>query len=403
MTADERIDPSVRRGLEAISQSESPAWLLLGLLWLVANCLRLPILAVPPLLPAIHHSLQLSESLVGALSGLPILVLALAAVPGSFVISQLGARRSVLLGLVLCAIGGGTRGAFSSTPLLFAMTFVMAAGIAISQPALPSLVRQWFPGKTGPATAVYSNGFLIGEIVAASLTVPLIMPLVGSRWERAFGLWSLPVLVTAALLLLLAPHTQKTATAAPVQWWPDWRSMQTWRLGLTFGCASIAYFGSNAFLPDYLRATHHSGQLSVALASLNICQLPSSVLVVALSDRLIGRRWPIVAAGGAIVASVVGLAVVPALVAVWGGVIGLSSALVFVLALALPPLIADAGDVHRLSAAMFTMSYTCAAAGSFLGGASWDVTGIPVVAFAPVAVGGCLMMALAVDARHPAG
>lgn len=380
---------------DTVSAGLPPARLLMLLLWLAANCLRITVLAVPPLLPAIHRSLGLSESLVGALTGLPILVLAAAAVPGSFVISRLGARRSLMLGLILCALGGSARGLLSSTGILFLMTLVMAGGIAISQPALPSLVRQWFGSRTGVPTAVYSNGFLIGEIAAASLTVPLVLPLVGGSWQRAFGFWSIPIALTALLLLLLTPQPRREPLEGASRWWPDWRSRRTWRLGLTFGCASIAYFGSNAFLPDFLRATHHAALISPALTSLNVCQLPSSLLVAAVPDRLIGRRWPIAAAGAAITLAIAGLAVAPGLVLVWAGACGFASALVFVLSLALPPLIAETGDVHRLSAAMFTLSYTCAGIGSFLGGTVWDVTGVPVAAFAPVLLGGLAMIALA--------
>src|SRR5262249_27733156 len=52
------------------------------LLWLAGNALRLPILAVPPVIPAIHHDLNLSATGVGILGGLPVVVFAVAAVPG---------------------------------------------------------------------------------------------------------------------------------------------------------------------------------------------------------------------------------------------------------------------------------------------------------------------------------
>ncbi|MDQ2741148.1 MAG: hypothetical protein M3Z66_02445 [Chloroflexota bacterium] len=76
------------------------------LLWLAANALRMTLLAVPPLLPAIHRDLHLSETLVGILSGLPVLLLAVAAVFGSLVIARVGARRALVLGLLLVAVAG---------------------------------------------------------------------------------------------------------------------------------------------------------------------------------------------------------------------------------------------------------------------------------------------------------
>jgi len=43
----------------------------------------------------------------------------------------------------------------------------MCLGIAIMQPALPPLVRMWAPTRIGFATALYTNGLLIGEVIPA--------------------------------------------------------------------------------------------------------------------------------------------------------------------------------------------------------------------------------------------
>lgn len=119
------------------------------MLWLSGAALRLTILAVPPVLSLIHHDLHLDETEVGALTGLPVLLLALAAVPGSLLVSRMGARRALLVGLILIAFSGAVRGVGSSVPVLFVMTFVMGCGVAISQPCLPSLVKGWIPDLVG--------------------------------------------------------------------------------------------------------------------------------------------------------------------------------------------------------------------------------------------------------------
>ena len=46
------------------------------LLWLAGVALRLTILAVPPVIPLIHDDLHLSETQVGILSGLPMVLFA---------------------------------------------------------------------------------------------------------------------------------------------------------------------------------------------------------------------------------------------------------------------------------------------------------------------------------------
>ena len=61
-------------------------------------------------------------------------------------------------------------------------------------------VRDWLPEKIGLATAVYSNGLLVGELLAVPLTLPVVLPLVGGSWRLSFVAWSVPVLATAALV-----------------------------------------------------------------------------------------------------------------------------------------------------------------------------------------------------------
>ena len=147
------------------------------ILWLAGNALRLTILAVPPVIPAIHHDLGLSATGVGILGGLPVVLFALAALPGALLIARLGAARALLAGLVLTALGGALRGAIPAAAWLYATTMLMAAGVAIMQPALPALVRLWAPQRIGFATAVYSNGLLVGE------TLPVLM-MIPQAWEN---------------------------------------------------------------------------------------------------------------------------------------------------------------------------------------------------------------------------
>lgn len=353
------------------------------------------VLAVPPVLPAIHRDLHLDEALVGALVGLPVLLLAAGAVWGSLLVARIGARRALAAGLIVVAIAGALRGVADSTLILFAATFVMGAGVAVSQPTLPTLVREWFPNQPALATAVYSNGFLVGEIVAASLTVPLVLPLFGHHWEPVLGFWSLPVIATVAIVLIATAHEPREEGAQRVAWWPDWRSGRTWRLGLVLGCASAAYFGSNAFIPDYLKATHHDALIPLGLTSLNLSQLPSSAVAVLWSRHVIARRWPFMLAGVVTAISAVGFAMGGGWVVFWAGTLGFSTALVFVLCLALPPLLTGPDEVHHLTAAMFTITYAFPIVAALIGGGIWDISGRPVTTFLPVIGVGVLMLVLA--------
>ena len=177
----------------------------LALLWLTGTALRLTILAVPPVIPLIHDDLNLNATQIGVLTGLPSIMLALAAVPGSLLIARLGVRAAMIVGLALTALGGALRGAMPDINWLYVMTVVMGAGVAIMQVTMPPAVRAWAPQRIGFATAVYTNGLLIGEVLPVALMLPLVLPLVGT-WQWGFAFWSVPVAAIALLVLLFAPR-----------------------------------------------------------------------------------------------------------------------------------------------------------------------------------------------------
>lgn len=391
-----------------MSARRAPGGLLrtLALLWLAGAGMRLTVLAVPPVIPLLHRDLHLSETGIGVLSSLPALLFAAAAVPGSLLISRLGAHRTLVAGLALTALASALRGASPDVPALYATTFLMGLGIAVMQPALPPLVRDWAPRRIGFATAVYANGLLVSETLAVALTLPLVLPLVGGSWRWSFVVWAVPVAVTALLVGWFGPRTaaagaQPRGAAAGAlpraearRWWPDWRDPQTWRIGLMLGAANALYFATNAFLPDYLHRAGEGARIGVALTTLNLFQLPASFLTLAFAGRLVGRRWPFVATALLCLASTLGIAFTPyAWVPAWSAVLGFSCALGLVLALALPPLLAAPDDVHRLSAGMFTISYACAVVVPIAGGMVWDASGIGAAAFAP---GAAIALAMAI-------
>ena len=139
------------------------------LLWFVGIALRLTILAVPPVIPLIHDELNLSATQIGILTGLPSMLFAFAAVPGSLLIARLGVRAALVVGLAVAAIGGALRGAIPDVAWLYGMTIAMGTGVAIMQVTMPPTVRAWLPHRIGFATAVYTNGLLIGEILPVAL------------------------------------------------------------------------------------------------------------------------------------------------------------------------------------------------------------------------------------------
>jgi MFS transporter, CP family, cyanate transporter len=370
-------------------------WQRLTLLWLAGMDLRITLLAVAPLLPIIHAELGLNEKGVAALSNLPVLVLGLAAIPGSMLVARIGARRALLVGLVTIAVGATFRGVGPSIPMLYGMTLLMGVGIAISQPTMSSLVREWFPHAVARATGVWSNGLLMGELMGASLTLPFLLPLVGGSWELVLGLWAIPVILTALLLApsALQPAPPRPATAS--SGFPDFRNPLVWQLGLLQSSAGLIYFGANTFFPDYLYTHGQPELVAPTLISINLVQVPASFLVGVVPWRILASRFTWLLIGALTLASL------PALVsgsaALLVGAAGFTSflgAVVLVVCFALPALLVPPEDVARLSAGTFVLAYTMTFTSNLAAGALWDATHQPAWAFLPILFGGAIALLL---------
>jgi MFS transporter, CP family, cyanate transporter len=376
-------------------------WVRLLLLWLGGIDMRLTMLAVPPLIPLIHHELHLDEKAVGALVSGPVLLLAIAAVPGSLLIAKLGVRGALYAGLGSIAVFGALRGLGPSAPVLFSATFLMGLGVAVTQPAFPSLVREWFPRRIAIATAVYSNGILIGETLPTVLTTPFgVLPLTHGDWRWALATWSVLVACSAVAIAAVAP-TRSASLAVRPRWWPDWRQGQAVRIGIVMGMASAAYFGANAYIPDFLDQTGRHTLISPTLALLNGSQLLTAP-VVALWPRLLTGRAGFIGSAAIMATAQLGLVLTPGNgVLVWAFVLGFSTALAFVVVLSLPPRIAPAADVARMSAAIFTLQYATAFVIPLLAGALWDATGRALLAFVPGIAAAAAMAYGAMSLRIP--
>lgn len=369
-------------------------WVAVLLLWLAGNSLRLTILAVPPLLPAITRELGLSATAVGVLGSIPPALFAAAALPGSLLIARVGLLRALLAGLLLTALGGALRGLSQGVALLFAATVLMSLGVAFMQTALPPAVQQWAPSRIGFATAVYTNGLLMGEIFPVFLTLPLVMPWFGGAWRPALAVWSVPVLATAALVAALAPRPAiaPRGAASGRHWWPNWRDPLIWQLGVLGGGISGMYFATNAFLPGYLASIQRPDLTGPALTALNLGQLPASLLLLATAERLERRMWPYLVIGGLSLAGVLGVVGAGGgWVVAWAGVLGFSGSAGLILALTLPALLSRPEAVATTAAAMFALSYTAAVATGVVSGLVWDLTGLPAAAFVPIGLGAVLV------------
>ena len=379
-------------------------------LWLAGVAMRMTILAIPPVVPLVHSELHMSETQVGLLGGLPLAMFALAAVPGSLLIARVGASLAVLLGMVIAALAGGARGAAVGVSTLYLASIATGFGVALMQPGLPTLVRQWLPGRIALGTIAYTSGMLMGAMFATVLTIPLVLPLAGGSWRLDLALWAVPAILIVPAFFVLSPKADNRPGAGSViggRWWPDWRDPLIWLLGIALGSNNAAYFSTNAFLGEFLASEGNGGLLGTALGWLNGAQIITPFILITMAERMQRRAWPFLIFGPLLLTSFLGLMLVPStlVIMVCAALVGVTTAITLIATLALPPLLCAPADLPRTAAGMFTVSYACAIVIPTVSGALWDATGRPWTAFVPLCVCAVALTAfgVAVARRRPAG
>jgi len=378
---------------------------LMVVLWLAGVAMRMTILAMPPIIPQVHDELHMSETQVGLLIGLPLALFAVAAVPGSLLIARIGTSLAVIIGMVIAALASGARAAAVDVATLYAASIATGFGVAIMQPALPTLVRAWLPRHIALGTIAYTSGMLIGSMFSTVLTIPVVLPLLGGSWRLDLVFWAALSLAIAPVFYLLSPKTnsQSINTAVGGRWWPDWKNPTVWLLGLTFGSNNSAFFSSNAFLGDFLAANGKPELLGPALAWLNGAQILTPFILLLMADRMQRKAWPFLIFGPLLLLSFLGLMFIPSTlwIIINSAMVGFTTAITLIATLALPPVLAAPADVPRTAAGMFTVSYTIAIIVPTISGALWDATGVPWTAFVPLCVCAVVLTVLgAVVARY---
>jgi len=255
------------------------------------------------------------------------------------------------------------------------------------QPALPSIVSNWYPKHIILATAIYVNGLLVGgEVVPVAVTSTYLVPWLGS-WREVYLFWAVISCTIAALLYMAAPNQVITGLVLGkgTKWWPDLRRIGLWKLGLMMGCVNAVYFTTNFFIPRFLEDIGAGSKISLTLIALNLGQIPASLLLLLATPSVAQSRLPYLIASmgltGALLMVVLfrAQAIVPAAV-----IIGFFSALVLILMLGLPSVVSPVNEVHRVSSLMLMVGYSCAVITPVVSGVLWDHTGHPESAFIPV-------------------
>jgi len=346
----------------------------LAALVVVALALRPQIIAIGPLQPAIQADLDISHSLVGALSAIPILCMGLFAPLGARVARRLGARNALALCVSLVVVFGLLRSVAPSPVHILGLTFGIGQGMGLAGPIMPRVVRRSLPGHPALGTGAYATGLVVGSLVAASFAVGLAGP--DGDWRRSLAIMSLAGLVSLVVWLALAPRDTGTGDeVAPPR--IAWSHPAGWVLGLIFGLQSIVFYGVAAWLAAiYVDRGWTEAAAAQLVAVFIAASLLGTVTLPLLADRVGTRRGQLIGAATTTLVGLVGLALLPAPAFLWAIVLGLGTGAIFPIVLTLPvDAGGTAGDVAATAARMLLIGYVLSAIGPFMLGFARDVTG----------------------------
>ncbi|WP_346659559.1 MFS transporter [Brevibacterium permense] len=251
-------------------------WIVLGIVILALN-LRTPIIAPTAILPDIQEGTGFSAAGLGLLTGLPVLLFALATPLAGKFITRLGAEATVLACLSGVLLGTVLRSVGPSW-LVLVGTGIIGLAITLGNIVVPVLIRREVPWEqVSMVTGLYSAMMNVGSMATLIGTGPLAAAF-GWRW--ALAAWSVLALAGLGFWMVLIrvrvrregeaaraaaeavdstdPSLAEAAAPAAKQSWAE--APGSFRviialLIITFSGQSTAYYVTTTWLPSYLGDT----------------------------------------------------------------------------------------------------------------------------------------------------
>ncbi|WP_298444244.1 MFS transporter [Gordonia sp. (in: high G+C Gram-positive bacteria)] len=378
MTAQLTVDDrrAARRGTAALIVAA------VGVLLVAAN-LRPAVVAVAPLIGDIQHDTGFSGAVAGLLTTLPLMIFGLVAPGAPWLAARFGIERTVFAALLVLIGGILLRWVPGAAPL-FAGTVLAAAAIGVCNVVLPGLVRRDFAGHAGLMTGLYSMTVSGGAAAAAAFTVP-IDDAVGGDWRLTLAVWAVPVLIAA---VVWTPQLSRLSTGRYVRPKPLWRNKIAWAITLLMGSQSFVFYTFAAWLPAYLADLGYSRtQAGAILAAGQLVAVFGSLITPIIAGRFSDQRAIGLLITSLSVAGLAGLLLTGGGTVFWCILFLSGPASTLGLCLLLMVRRSNSTEqTNQVSGMSQTVGYLLAAAGPFLLGAVYDLTGSWHLAFLVIAL-----------------
>lgn len=359
-----------------VTRARTGGALILTAILLVAVNLRAAITSLGSLLDEVRTGLDLSATVAGMITTLPALSFAAFGALTPWLARRIAPARLLLLAMGLLAGGQLVRVLTGSAAVFLTTSAAALAGIAIANVLLPVLVKEYFPGRTGLVTGVYTMALIAGSSTAAAVSVPVAHAF--GSWRAGLGVWVL--LAAAGLVPLLLVRPRPAAPDAPDAERLAVRPGRTglgWAMALYFGLQSLSGYATMGWLPQIFRdAGYHPATAGLLMAGVPAVGVPLAFLMPALAARGVNLRALVLALSAAMGASYVGLAFAPhTMPMLWVSLLAIGQS-AFPLSLAMIGMRSRTpGGTVALSAFTQSAGYLVAALGPLLVGVFYEMTG----------------------------
>ncbi|RXK18194.1 MFS transporter [Macrococcus sp. DPC7161] len=260
--------------------------LILGIIF-VSSTLRAPITSVGPVIDQIGSRLNLSSTLLGSLTTIPLLMFALISPSVAGVSAKFGMSKTLFCSTIVLLIGLLIR-VIPNPLFLFLGTVLIGIGIAFGNVIFPSFIKWRFPSQMGVMTGIYTLMMTMFGGVGSGFSVPLSHVGHGG-YQFALGFWV--ILCIFALIVWLPQLKTNPKIVVEKSDRKIYKSKLAVCVALMMGFQSMLFFCMATWIPSILMSYGFSKQTAGYFMMLSIfSQLPMNFIVPVIASKLKDQR-----------------------------------------------------------------------------------------------------------------
>lgn len=325
----------------------------------------------------IGKALNLSDSLLGLLTTLPLLAFGFVSTITPYFTKRFGLGKTLLASMALLTLGIIIRSAGGVFGLYFG-TMLLGIAIAFGNVLIPAITKNNFPNKAGLVTSLHSATMSLGAALAAGLSIPLAREL-NLGWRGSLSVWA--VLSVMAFFIWI-PQIKKVKTTKSSRGLREAMknlsgSRLVWQIAIYMGLQSLAFYVILAWLPSILVDFGYDAEFGGWMLSLSQATgiLGALTIPIWAASRKDQRKVVVFLIFFEVI-SLIGL-MLPEFIPIyiWVSILGFVLGGAFSLALLLIVLRApDSETAAELSGMVQSIGYFLAAIGPFIVGVIQDLT-----------------------------